>query len=1464
MTTHDASPLSAQNPWPGLRAFLEADQQFFFGREQETAELVSLVGRAPVTVLYGQSGLGKTSLLQAGVFPELKKLDYLPVWLRLDYEADAPPLDRQILHALAAELERAHVSAPLPGDAETLWEYFHRRDVDFWGPRNRLLMPVLALDQFEEIFTLGRRDQHNAAQADRFVAELESLLEHRPPEAVRQRLEEAPEEARRFNLRRESTRFILSLREDFLPDLDSWRTRVPSLLPHRYRLHRMTGKQALEVVLRSGGTLVDAEVAGEIVGFVSTSQRTRNGLAVGDRLVEPALLSLVCHELNQRRIDRDQDRITADLLTGERERIIQNFYDRSFEGIDPRVRDWVEDELLTASGYRDRAALEDALKLDLPAGDFDQLVDRRLLHREERSGVLWLELTHDLLTDPAAESRTLRHQRLRDEATASREATIQRELRRTRLTAAFFAALFLLTIGLVVFAWSERHSAYVSATKAEKSADTARDMKGKAEQSAVTAEGNFRIASDLVDSVGFDVAGDVWTPTAGVIRKIKIIDESFARFAEQRTLAAMHQRHSRFLSQAANALYEAGHIGEGLGYARNAVDAAGNEAGLARAEALKARGQGLLETGKQAEASADLKEAVKLAEAEKGPGFARVYVPAKILLCWIANNRYDYAEAAALLDRASHYIESSGERGDEVEVWKARIQILIGVTKENDAETLKCYRQARAILQQVRTRSAENPAWDKVLADVDYRIAYIARSSGDLDQASSSMLSSRNLADRLVERDAQNWEWLRIRARSLRGLGWIEQDQGAWDQARQTLTSSEKDFLQLRDAQPEWIRARSEHAWSLIALGDLARAQRNWEAAEQYYRPALLELRVVAARAPGDMTAARDVAVAIERPAWIELDRPNRDYNLMATRFRQSLAVLQAIPDRGQFNADVLDERAVALWFKGYSQDQLKKPEEAIAAYREAASLRERYLARDPKPEVYYALSEVRLFLANTLDAKKDYGGAAENLRLALLACNDALRLRPGNIAYLQRKVNIDRRVSEVSRERGDLNSAASALEDGVRAVWEAIQSDFGNNQLREELKKLDAERKLVLAKAGGKDAPVEARKGLEQRLDAAFKAVDTNRLFDREPQGAWFLPPFMPGAWQAVGMKEWDGVMRSLTQAAGKPFTPKDARRIRRLPIDFYENAAIYEIEMKRPDGSLGILAFLERGHDTLFLNGISKGIHAFNAKSPPRLDTPARAEAYLRFFVGALKGSEGRFQIVDQEADLNWREDAKPELKKEVGGLLKPLVIEPSKGGGWQTVATQLYTNYLFHVFLSVTRDGTSVAMADEKAIKVLPVYFEDYVNGFRALREQSLKDEVQAREKSLETALAERKSHPQDEKTRDAVRRAYLNLSWVQIKNGDDKAALPSTESGLQIDPGYLPLQMNRAHALMFLGRPDEAEAVYRRNIGKQVFPDSPRLWEQEVLSDFDTLETEGRTHPLMNKIRELMKSAKSAAK
>ena len=114
--------IDAQNPWPGLSAFDEAAERFFNGRDAESAELLRLVGQAPLTVLFGKSGLGKTSLVQAGLFPRLRQQNVLPVYVRLDVRERSAPLIEQAATALQAEIGKHGVDATASNASENLWD----------------------------------------------------------------------------------------------------------------------------------------------------------------------------------------------------------------------------------------------------------------------------------------------------------------------------------------------------------------------------------------------------------------------------------------------------------------------------------------------------------------------------------------------------------------------------------------------------------------------------------------------------------------------------------------------------------------------------------------------------------------------------------------------------------------------------------------------------------------------------------------------------------------------------------------------------------------------------------------------------------------------------------------------------------------------------------------------------------------------------------------------------------------------------------------------------------------------------------------------------------------------------------------------------------------------------------------------------------------------------------------------
>ena len=156
-TTTMSRQLDIDNPWPGLESFEENAQGFFFGRDREAELLLNHVRDAAVTVSVRAQRTREDVAATGRSVPRTPRGEFsadlcthgtptrfggivkpaTPIGLRLDSG------------------ERARSAAALR--CESLWEYLHRKDFELWSAHNYPLTPVIVLDQFEELFTLGER-----------------------------------------------------------------------------------------------------------------------------------------------------------------------------------------------------------------------------------------------------------------------------------------------------------------------------------------------------------------------------------------------------------------------------------------------------------------------------------------------------------------------------------------------------------------------------------------------------------------------------------------------------------------------------------------------------------------------------------------------------------------------------------------------------------------------------------------------------------------------------------------------------------------------------------------------------------------------------------------------------------------------------------------------------------------------------------------------------------------------------------------------------------------------------------------------------------------------------------------------------------------------------------------------------------------------------------------------------------
>ena len=1367
------SELSKQNPWPGLRAFGENDRDFFFGREREAAELFGLVQRSSVVVLYGQSGLGKTSLLQAGLFPRLKTLDFFPVRVRFDHGDDAPPLAQQITAAVAEELDRLQITGPRAAPSETLWEYFHRRDVDFWGPRNRLLTPVVVLDQFEEIFTLGHRSEKSNARVTEFQKELESLLEHRPPDVVRERLEANPDDALRYDLKKQGVKFVITLREDFLADLDPWRERMPSLLPNRFRLERMTGGQALEVVQRAGSDVVDPSVARDIVDFVSTSRLKRSLSALEQRDVDPALLSVVCDGLNYSRISRGQARITADLLTAEREEIMKDFYERTFEGIDPRVRDWVEDRLLTSSGYRDRAALDDAKKLGLPEADFDVLVNRRLLHREERAGVIWLELTHDSLTDPASRSRAVREQRIqadaakeREKAAAEREAQVRSKLRRSQLMVGVCGVLLAIAVLGLYIANKARRETLAANQKTLAANEKTFAANRKAIKAADDSLRSYEMASKMTERMGVNI-DDTGIPTATALKNIQAVEGAYSDLSHQAAMSEL--QHVEFLTKAADAYYRVGFIKQGLDESQKALDLLGRINGpeistevlqLARAEALLSDGDGLRATGHLAEARRSFEDAIKLAAAVQTPdskqAATRVNVLSHVGLGRVDQEVWAFEAAHNHIREALDIIKANASSGDEVISWNAVALQEMGASQIDESQAERFYNDAAKLIKDLTAHDAENLRLKRLLAHITYLQGIANLNLDQLDEAKQLFEQSESISEDLCNRDPLNLDWRLGLVQARRGLGIVHQDSGEWDLAQEALKRAETGAAELAKSQPTWMRPVYEAGAVAFTLGDVLRIKYYDETDANEKKLLLQSAYSLFSQArewsekgisetPDNMEFVRLAAISIGRQGFVlgsegraldtsvkgNQEEKNKKETEALKRYAEAFEKLRPIERTAKNQPRSLtDEAYLHLWV-GDASVQLTKTKDALAAYNLAVLKAKDLIKVSPKADSYYLLSLAYGLLADTYNGAKNVDEAVVNYPLAETAIHQALQLKPEDANFHVQEARIQGQLFKISFKRNDFIAALNELDLGVATTLAGLKTDYSDPTLNSDVtfyktQLTDFQNALgPVTRSEVPGAPEPSRPSPDQsaamlnKVKALLRSIAPEELLNHNlRQVSWTLHPLLPGAWRNLADKERESALATVL-SLNKSLKKDQVWGIRKLLLGFYDDVALYEAEVDLDNGARGVFEFLQHGKKTIPLDGTLEPVHTMNRESQLKLDDSVRATDYMRFWMGIVPKEGGRLNLIDTVSDINWLPDATAAQRESTLKAIKPLTVEPISDRGWQAIVTIQYYGYLRKASIHLSRFGEIEFEGENRVTDRLPIYIEVFENGFRVMR-------------------------------------------------------------------------------------------------------------------------------------------------
>lgn len=450
MTANENAPRRC--PYVGLQPFEEADREFFFGRERDQRIIISNLLASPLTILYGSSGVGKSSVLMAGVVPQLHRER-----LRTPVVVFRNWVDREFQSALARTCIEAvwthEVDQPKPAESLPLDEILRA-----CGEAAHETVLVL-LDQFEEYFLYHPK----SADPESFEAQF----------------------ARAVNRDDVDVGFLIALREDGLAKLDRFQERIPNLLSNRLRLKHLDvagAEAAIREPLRIWNDQhaasqppvgIEADLVGELIqqvqiGEVSAGRHGGSG-GVGraeEEYIEAPFLQLVMVRLwgeEMRAGSNVLRRETLDRLQGAKE-IVRTHLDNvmsRLKATDQAVCASFFDRLVTPTGGKVACGQEDLARW---AGDLaprvpavlDSLSRDRILRTvaaPDNPEATRYEIFHDVLA-PAILDWRRRYVEIQERTLAVEQAREQAAKRALRQWLVALATMTVIAItGWVLATW---------------------------------------------------------------------------------------------------------------------------------------------------------------------------------------------------------------------------------------------------------------------------------------------------------------------------------------------------------------------------------------------------------------------------------------------------------------------------------------------------------------------------------------------------------------------------------------------------------------------------------------------------------------------------------------------------------------------------------------------------------------------------------------------------------------------------------------------------------------------------------------------------------------------------------------------------------------------------------------------------------------------------------------------------
>ena len=359
------------NPWAGLASYEDPEtterKLRFCGRDDESYDVAKLIMGNIFVTLYGKSGIGKTSLLNAGVFPELREEQFTPISIRLGVRdgQEKKTFQEIIIEEIERKVCRRSVINVVEKQSnmmadDFLWNYFARHR--FYDSNNEPTSPVIVFDQFEEVFRYKKREyetSNNSVEGTSSKSEAETLLRqidyiNDKDHAIDNCIIDGQSYRYETNFR-----FVVSIREDDLYRLEDCldNNYLPALKRCRYRLHSLSPQNASDAILIPGESFFPEseqernEIVEKIIAYVSDKE---------GKNISTNILSLICSQLYQSIVTQNIQTVSASNLESFfHDNPIEKFYLKAISKLSRKEKKYIETKLIDSAGRRNSISYND-------------------------------------------------------------------------------------------------------------------------------------------------------------------------------------------------------------------------------------------------------------------------------------------------------------------------------------------------------------------------------------------------------------------------------------------------------------------------------------------------------------------------------------------------------------------------------------------------------------------------------------------------------------------------------------------------------------------------------------------------------------------------------------------------------------------------------------------------------------------------------------------------------------------------------------------------------------------------------------------------------------------------------------------------------------------------------------------------------------------------------------------------